>query len=389
MKKLAIISTHPIQYNAPLFRLLALRKNIYVKVFYTWSQLQHGKKFDPGFGKTIEWDIPLLDGYEYTFVENISAQPGSHHFKGIVNPSLTKEIEEWGANALMVYGWNFKSHFKAMRFFKNKMPVLFRGDSTLLDETSGLKKIIRRTVLKYIYSFVDVAFYAGVANKAYFAAHGFKEKQLVFMPHAIDNKRFANSIENIAAAKKLRNDLDIPLDATVFLFVGKLENKKQPDFLLASFAALNVTHSFLLVIGSGELEVILKQTYIDYKNIIFLGFQNQLAMPAFYNACNVLILPSKGPSETWGLAINEAMAAGKAIIASKACGAVYDLVLPDYNGFIIPTNSTVALTNAMLHFINNATSAELMGANSLSIINQYTYEADCLAIEATLNSIPA
>ena len=140
MIKLAIITTHPVQYNAPLFRLLTERNNIKIKVFYTWSQTASGVKFDPGFGKTIEWDIPLLDGYEYNFVENISAKPGSHHYKGINNPTLIKEIKEWNADSLLVYGWNFKSHLKALCFFKNKIPVLFRGDSTLLDEKPGLKK---------------------------------------------------------------------------------------------------------------------------------------------------------------------------------------------------------------------------------------------------------
>ena len=61
MKKLAIITTHPIQYNAPWFKLLAERKNIIIKVFYTWSQVLNEEKYDPGFGKNIEWDIPLLD----------------------------------------------------------------------------------------------------------------------------------------------------------------------------------------------------------------------------------------------------------------------------------------------------------------------------------------
>ncbi len=88
MKRLAIITTHPIQYNAPLFKLLSKRNNISIKVFYTWGEAVLQKKYDPGFGKTIEWDIPLLEGYEYTFVENTAKKPGSHHFSGIDNPRL-------------------------------------------------------------------------------------------------------------------------------------------------------------------------------------------------------------------------------------------------------------------------------------------------------------
>lgn len=81
--KLAIISSHPIQYNAPLFKLLTQRGNLSVKVFYTWGKQSIEPKYDPGFGKTIQWDIPLLDGYNYEFLENISKAPGSSHFNGI------------------------------------------------------------------------------------------------------------------------------------------------------------------------------------------------------------------------------------------------------------------------------------------------------------------
>ena len=56
MKRLAIVTTHPIQYNAPWFRLLAESGITYPKVFYTWGQLEAEEKFDPGFGKKIQWE---------------------------------------------------------------------------------------------------------------------------------------------------------------------------------------------------------------------------------------------------------------------------------------------------------------------------------------------
>jgi hypothetical protein len=88
MKKIAIVTSHPIQYNAPLFRALADGSGIRPRVFYTWEQSQQGSQYDPDFDKEISWDIPLLKGYEYTFVKNISRDPGSHHFNRLVNPTL-------------------------------------------------------------------------------------------------------------------------------------------------------------------------------------------------------------------------------------------------------------------------------------------------------------
>ena len=387
MKKLAIITTHPIQYNAPLFRMLTERKKIIVKVFYTWSQSMAGRRFDPGFGQSIEWDIPLLDGYDYSFVNNIAAAPGSHHYKGINNPTLIKELREWDASAILVYGWNFKSHLAAIRFFNKKIPVYFRGDSTLIDEKKGFKQILRRIVLRHIYSKIDIAFYTGLANKAYFKSMGVPEQKLIFMPHAIDNKRFAANEININSGKSIRQNLDIPTDAVVFLFVGKLEEKKQPDFLIKSFLTLKANNAYLIIAGSGELEKALNENYSSNSFIKFLGFQNQNQMPGVYNSCNVFILPSKGPNETWGLAINEAMAAGKAIIASDKCGASCDLIIQNKNGFVIESDNIASLTEAINFFVNNITAIKIMGDASVEIIQQYSFIQDCYSIEDRIDKI--
>ena len=70
-KRIAIVTSHPIQYYAPLFKLLAQR--IELKVFYTWGK-DSVEKYDPGFGKKVQWDVPLLEGYDYQYLENIIAQ---------------------------------------------------------------------------------------------------------------------------------------------------------------------------------------------------------------------------------------------------------------------------------------------------------------------------
>ena len=167
MKKIAIISTHPIQYNAPFFKFLANRGEVEVKVFYTWG-VQSIEKYDPEFDKAIQWDIPLLEGYDYEFLENVAKQPGSHHFKGIINPDAVKSIEDFDPEALLIYGWSFESHLKIMKHFKRKRKlVLFRGDSTNLNDSSFFKAWARKLALNYIFRFVDKAIYCGKACLLY------------------------------------------------------------------------------------------------------------------------------------------------------------------------------------------------------------------------------
>jgi glycosyltransferase involved in cell wall biosynthesis len=386
VKKLAIITTHPIQYNAPLFKLLHQRGNIEIKVFYTWGEEVLQKKFDPGFNKNIEWDIPLLDGYEYKFVENIAKDKGSYHFRGIDNPSLNKEIESWGADAILVYGWSFKSHLKVMRYFKGKIPVLFRGDSTLLQQQGKLKTLFRKIFLSWVYKYVDTALYVGTHNKAYFKNCGLKENQLHFAPHAIDNARFQTTNENEGWAINFKKTNSIPDDHLIFMFAGKLEEKKNVGLLLSAFSTIPVTKTALVIVGNGPLEQELKATYLKGTNIYFSDFQNQKNMPAVYQLADVFVLPSKGPSETWGLAINEAMAAGKAILASDACAAAIDLIKPGANGYIFKSDVMEDAVNKIKLLGNSKVQLAAFGKASAAIIESWSYEKICTAIESTVNS---
>ena len=355
-------------------------------VFYTWGQLEEDTKFDPGFGKNVEWDIPLLEGYEYGFVKNISKAPGSHHFKGIDNPTLIKEIKQWNPDAILVFGWSFKSHLKVLRHFKGKRRILFRGDSNLLDEAKGFsaRKIIRKVFLKWVYSHVDIALYVGSANKDYYLQYGLKKEQLAFAPHAIDNDRFMQG-----AANKIRKQLGIPFEDMVFLFAGKFEAKKNPALLLDAFIQPGLKNTHLLMVGNGYLETSLKTKVLEQnldlqQHIHFMDFQNQSEMPAIYQTGDVLVLPSQGPGETWGLAVNEAMASGKAVLVSNKCGCAVDLVQDGINGYVFESNNKEDLVKKMKQFNLEKAALITMGNQSLQIIQHWSFQKICEAIEQSI-----
>lgn len=385
MIKLAIITTHPIQYYAPLFRLLNSRGKVQIKVFYTWSQSIKGAKFDPGFGKEIQWDIPLLDGYEYSFVNNTASKPGTHHFNGIINPTLNNEVEEWKPDALLIIGWSFKSHLKCMRYFHEKLPILFRGDSTLLAEQFGIKLIIRTLFLRWVYKYIDYALYVGTNNKKYFIRHGMKDNQLVFAPHAVDNDRFFDTNDFYRnQALQWRHSLNIKETDLVFLYAGKLEYKKDPVLLIKAFKKIDDPSVHLIILGNGPLETKLKHKYSNVSNLHFIDFQNQSQMPVVYRLGDVLVLPSKGPIETWGLAVNEAMACSRAIIVSNRCGCGIDLVKENINGYIFINSRLKDLLSKMMQIISNNNRLKEMGNNSRDIVKDWSFENISFAIEKIL-----
>jgi glycosyltransferase involved in cell wall biosynthesis len=296
---------------------------------------------------------------------------------------LNIQIENWGASAVLVFGWSFDSHFKAMRYFKGKIPVFFRGDSHLLDEVAGIKTILRRTWLKFVYRFIDFAFYVGTNNKNYYLRHGLKEKHLIFAPHSIDNERFIDENDDFTVqASNWRKQLGFTEKDVVFLFVGKFEKKKNPFLLME--AAKRFQHNSnlkLLFVGNGELENEMKQNMSE--NIVFLPFQNQLVMPVIYRLGNVYVLPSSGPGETWGLAVNEAMVCGKPVLVSDKVGCAVDLVQSEKNGYVFKSGNIDDLIEKMSLFnTNNITG---FSEKSQEIIKDYSIENIVKAIESAIN----
>jgi glycosyltransferase involved in cell wall biosynthesis len=385
MKRIAIVTTHPIQYYAPFFRLLN-KEALVLKVFYTWGDGSI-KKFDPDFQKVIQWDIPLLEGYQYQFLTNTSKNPGTHHFRGIITPEAIKEIEAFSPNAILIYGWSWQSHLTLIRYFSGKIPLWFRGDSTLLDQPPGVRKTIRRLYLRWVYRHVDLAFYVGQENKRYFKAFGLTEQQLRFAPHSIDNRRFA--ADRSAEAAQLREGLGIPPDGILILFAGKLEAKKDPEILLAAFESVPHDNVYLLFAGNGVLEARLQEKARECakgRSIFFLPFQNQSAMPALYQACQLFCLPSAGPGETWGLAVNEAMAAGRAVLVSDKAGCAPDLVKEGVNGSVFRNRDLGDLTQKLGQLTADKGLLEAYGRASGRLIEKWGFDAQVSLILDELNT---
>lgn len=384
MHKLAIITTHPIQYYAPVFKHLT-NNGIACKVFYTWGKGGLQGKYDPNFGKTIEWDIPLLEGYQYEFCENVAKEPGSHHFKGIITPQLIDSVEAYKATHVLVFGWNFQAHLQAIRYFKGKIPVLFRGDSTLLDDTNAIKKVVRKVFLTWVYRHIDYALYVGKANKKYYQYCGLKEQQLLFVPHAIDNERFSQltSIQQDFIHQTYQQ-FGIYKEDIVIVFCGKFQPKKNPGLLVQAFKAIAQSNIHLIMVGNGELEDVLKQEAAGVINIHFLPFQNQSLMPAVYRLGQIFCLPSSGPGETWGLAVNEAMACGRVVLVSDKCGCAEDLVKDGENGAVFKSGSQTDLIEKLKLLIESKDRLLAMGERSQIKVEHWSFNHQVTAMQNLL-----
>jgi glycosyltransferase involved in cell wall biosynthesis len=326
-RRLAVIVSHPIQYYAPLYRRLAKRDDIEIKVFFTWHAAA-ASQYDPGFAQQVAWDIPLTDGYEYEVATNVSSRPGSDHFLGIRNPDLVRRVLNWKPDAVHVTGYAYASHLYAMRsFYKLGIPVLFRGDSHLLDCEPQWRLGLKKAVLRRVYSWASLCLYVGKHNYDYYRELGVPDSRLFYCPHSIEVERFSEPNEEFEKkARAWRKEQRIPDEARVLLFAGKFEPKKRPIELMNAVARMQDRHLVLVMVGNGELEGEVCQIANRAPDKFrILPFQNQSIMPVVYRLGDIFVLPS-AYNETWGLGANEALACGRPVIVSDKVGGAPDLV---------------------------------------------------------------
>ncbi len=344
--RIAVITTCPIQYHAPLFSYLSKHFNQNIKIFYTLGN-QEVKTFDRDFGIERTWNIDLLSGYSYEYLKNIASRSSLDLFWGIQNPFIIDKVEEYRPSIILVFGWKHHSHLRIMRYFKSKVPILFRGDSTTLDDASrnSILNTFRYLFLKWVYRYVDFALSPGLASDQYFKKVGIRSNKIIRAPHSVDTARFGTfSVLEQNNLNRLRGKLKISTDDFVFLFAGKFMEKKNPFLLLKAFAmtAESNTNFKLLLVGNGNLELKMKHFVASLpktisNRIYFLPFQDQNQMKIVYRIASVFVLPSI--SETWGLSVNESLASGTPVIVSNKCGCAFDLVKHGVNGLIFESNN--------------------------------------------------
>lgn len=383
--RLAIVVSHPIQYYAPLYQRLALRDDLEINVFFTWHAGQAPVQ-DRGFGHSVAWDIPLTDGYAFELVPNTASDPGTHHFLGLRNPSLVDRISRWRPDAVHITGWAWLSHLRALRSFRRLgIPVLFRGDSHLLDDSrEGIRWWIKRVVLTSVFRWPTAFLFVGSANRAYYEAFGVEADRLHWCPHSIDVSRFAEPADALErSAAEWRQQLAIGEDRRVLLFAGKFEPKKRPVELMQAVRNFADERVMLVLVGAGELEREVQAiAAADPGRFRVLPFQNQSRMPVVYRLGDVLVLPSAF-GETWGLAVNEAMACGRPVIVSDRVGCAADLVdggcgrvfpWTDFSVMIRAVNEMTADRRALAQQGRTAT----LSAEKFAILRTEEAIIDCL-----------
>ena len=356
--RLTAVLTHPIQYYSPWFRHIhATAPEIALTVVYATqpSAEQQGV----GFERAFEWDVPLLDGYRSVTVR--SALPGDRidtsRFMGLDAPGIASAILDSEPDVVMITGWYSASLMRALvTCRRHGIPTLYRGDSNLASGPRGWTRALWTARTRLLLRQFDGFLSPGRRADEYLARHGAPAYRVFRVPHGVDNDLFAGAAAtraNPAARANVRERLGVAPGAFVPLFVGKMVERKHPLDLVRAAARLGAGVT-VLTAGSGPLDAAMKSEAaalgVDLES---MGFVNQQALGDAYAAADCLVLPSDA-SETWGLVVNEALAAGLPAVVSDEVGSAPDLVKSGETGALF-TRGNVEELRAALALIRQRT----------------------------------
>jgi glycosyltransferase involved in cell wall biosynthesis len=378
--RLAYLVSHPIQYQAPLLRLIAREPSLDLTVLYG-SDFSARSYRDEGFATDVLWDQPLLTGYTHEFLPALR-DAGTEGIFTPVSRSLMARLRHGRFDALWVHGYATVNQLQAIvAAWLLGIPVLLRSDSTLRDRPRGrLKRVAKSIFFATIRPMIAGVLVSGSWNRAYWQKMLGPGTPLTLLPYAVDNDWFQQQSQ-MADTATLRAQLGLEPGRLIILFASKLQTRKHCDDLIEAYRRYLADSApqpepYLLIAGDGEERSRLERQAAGtgLQGIRFCGFQNESRLPGLFALADVFVLPAR--HEPWGLVVNEAMNAGCPVILSDDVGCHPDLVTNGIEGFVYPVRDLPALATALRTILEDPEWRADMREAALARIRRWSFQQD-------------
>jgi glycosyltransferase involved in cell wall biosynthesis len=351
---------------------------------------------DAELGRDQPWDIPLMEGYNFTILES----PFWFGPAGFIclHRRIRRWLEERRPTVVWVHGWGDVFSVAAWHAaWQLGIPVLLRGESHLKCLKGGvIRRWLHRQILTRCFDSVFRFLAIGSANRAFYRSYGVAEHRIVNVPYAVDNARFTHTDDALEQeVRRWQERLGIAAGDQVVGFFGKLIKEKRPDLALRGLALATAElpleqRPWLIFVGDGPMRSLIEKrgAKLYPGRTRFIGFQNQSSLPALYRLIDLLLLPSD--FEPWGLVVNEALCAGSAAVVSDRVGAASDLVAGEpRTGTVFPSGLASSLAEALKALLQDRAGLAEAGKNAAERIQSWSFREDVKGLQAALAALPA
>ena len=333
---------------SPVLRRMARHPQMDIHVGYC-SLRGAEATYDPEFTATVKWDVPLLEGYEWTEIPNQGS--GSESFFGLCNFGVWNLIRHGQFDAIICLTGYIRASFwiALLAARASRAAFLFGTDANTLSsrDSRSWKSAVKRFLWPRLYSLADQVVVPSTATFNLLCSIGIPEDRITLTPYSVDNEWW-NERSLQVDRTAVRRSWGIAPESLVVLFCAKLQPWKRPLDLLRAFALASVPNSALVFAGAGPLRLALEAAAVKLgiaDRVQFLGFVNQSELPSIYTASDIMVLPSE--YEPFAVVVNEASCCGCPVMASDRVGAAQDLIAPVNPSFIYPCGDVDALAGAL------------------------------------------
>ena len=381
--RVGVFVTHPVQYHVPIWRCLAASPSIDLKVHY-FSRQGIDNRVDPGFGRSLQWDIDLLSGYKSEFLADMAVD--RFDSARITDPQSSLEGK---FEVVLLHGYT-QAFARQILCHKNKYgyKVVLRGEfsNQVTRDRGPVKKFLRNIYLNWFYSRTDAFAYVGENAHAHLRSYGVNAEKQFFSPYSVDRDLFEQQRQS-TGRDAAREELGIPDDRVVFLFSGKMIPRKRPDFMARVAHRLSQDSRFqLIMLGDGPLLDSTRSMLaplIEKGQVLLPGFVNQSGLAPYFRAADAFVFPSQ--RDTWGLVANEAMHFGLPCFLSDQVGSGPDLIVPGVTGHILPDDDLDEWCSLLESYLHKRTRLREMGEEALKKIEPYTPKNAAEGIVCAMN----
>lgn len=352
-------------YRFPLFHEISMNKSVDLTVYFMSRSATNRK-----------WKKLPKTGFKYKILPKLELSYfGKDFLAYIINYTFPFEFFKNKFDVVISCGWlDFASQAAFLLCKLTGRKFIIWSEST--KNEASWRRALTLPYVKFLVRNSDACIAIGTLSKEYLVSLGARPNK-IFIAYSTVDIDFFKKASRISKKERacIRNSIGIKT-RNVILFVGQFIERKGIIYLVKAFEKLKkkFTAVSLVLLGYGPLEKGLK-SYISGRKIddvFFVGHKEVEDMPRMYSMADIFVLPSI--EETWGLVVNEAMASGLPVIATKKVGSSADLIKNSVNGYVVKERDVGKIQTALLKILKDKKLLKKMGQNSFKNILKFTPE---------------